>query len=157
MKPIVCIIGTALLSVLIGTSIDLHAQMFVFPEKGQTKDQQEFDQFTCHKWAKEQTGFDPNQTSTAAAPAPPEQGQAVRGAARGAAVGAIGGAIGGNAGKGAAIGAAVGGGAGMIRRRRAEMHYDEQVQEASVQRQQQQQEFNRAYGVCLEGKGYKVG
>ncbi len=157
MKPVVCIIGTALLTSVIGISADAHAQMFVFPEKGQTKDQQELDQFTCHKWAKEQTGFDPNQTSMAAAPAPPEQGQAVRGAARGAALGAIGGAIGGNAGKGAAIGAAVGGGAGAVRRRRAEMHYEGQVQEASAQRQQQQGEFNRAYGVCLEGKGYKVG
>jgi hypothetical protein len=157
MKPVVCLMGTALLSGLIGISADAHAQMFIFPEKGQSKDQQELDQFTCYKWAKEQTGIDPNQTSMAAAPPPPEQGQAVRGAARGAAIGAIGGAIGGNAAKGAAIGAGVGGGAGAIRHRRAEMRYEEQVQEASAERQQQQQQFNRAYGVCLEGKGYKVG
>lgn len=157
MKSVLCLIGTALLSGLIGISVDVHAQMFIFPEKGQSKDQQELDQFTCYKWAKEQTGIDPNQTSTAAAPAPPGQGQVVGGAARGAALGAIGGAIGGNAGKGAAIGAAVGGGAGAMRRRRAEMQYEQQVQEASAERQQQQQQFNRAYGVCLEGKGYKVG
>ncbi len=156
MKPVVCLIGTAMLSGLIGVSADVHAQVFIYPEKGQTKDQQEFDQFTCHKWAKEQTGFDPNQ-QTAAAPPPPQRGQAVGGAARGAAVGAIGGAIGGNAGKGAAIGAGVGGGVGMMRRRRAEMQYEQQVQETSAERQQQQQGFNRAYGVCLEGKGYKVG
>jgi hypothetical protein len=151
------VIGLALLVSVVVLSTGGQAQMFIYPEKGQSKDQQEFDQFTCYKWAKEQTGIDPNQTSTAAAPAPPQQGQAVHGAARGAAVGAIGGAIGGNAGKGAAIGAGVGAGAGMMRRRRAEMQYEEQVQEVSAERQQQQQEFNRAYGVCLEGKGYKVG
>ncbi|MDF0643301.1 MAG: YMGG-like glycine zipper-containing protein [Nitrospira sp.] len=141
---------------LIGFSSDIGAQMFVYPEKGQTKDQQELDQFTCYKWAKEQTGIDPYR-QTAAAPPPPEGGQAVRGAARGAALGAVGGAIGGNAGKGAAIGAAVGGGAGMMRRRRAEMEYEHQVEEQAADRQAAQQTFNRAYGVCLEGKGYKVG
>jgi hypothetical protein len=138
-------------------STDAHSQMFIFPEKGQSKDQQEFDQFTCSKWAKEQTGIDPNQTSAAPAPTAPQGGQALRGAAGGAALGAIGGAIAGDAGKGAAIGAAVGGGAGMMRRRRSEMQYEQQVQQASAQQQQSQQKFNRAYSVCLEGKGYKVG
>jgi hypothetical protein len=151
------VIGLALLVSVVALLTEGQAQMFIYPEKGQSKDQQELDQFTCYKWAKEQTGIDPNQTSVAAAPPPPEKGQAVHGAARGAAVGAIGGAIGGDAGKGAAIGAAVGGGAGAMRRRRSEMHYEEQVQEASAERQKQQQQFNRAYGVCLEGKGYKVG
>jgi hypothetical protein len=152
-----CVAGMAAFIALIGFSSDLGAQMFVFPEKGQTKEQQEMDQFTCYKWAKEQTGIDPNQQTAAAAPPPPQGGQAVRGAAGGAALGAIGGAIGGDAGKGAAIGAAVGGGVGATRRRRAEMEYQHQVQEQAADRQASQQKFNRAYGVCLEGKGYKVG
>lgn len=157
MHPVTFIAGAALMIGLIGISLDAHAQMFIFPEKGQSKDQQEFDQFTCHKWAKEQTGFDPNQQAAAAPPPPPQGGQAVRGAAGGAALGAIGGAIAGDAGKGAAVGAAVGGGAGAMRRRRAEMEYQHQVQEQAADRQASQQTFNRAYGVCLEGKGYKVG
>lgn len=157
MKPIACMIGTALLTGVIGVSVDAHAQMYIFPEKGQTKDQQEFDQFTCYKWAKEQTGIDPNQQTAAAAPPPPQGGEVVHGAARGAALGAIGGAIGGNAGKGAAIGAAVGGGAGAMRRHRAEMEYEHEVEAQAASRQADQQNFNRAYGVCLEGKGYKVG
>ena len=33
--------------------------VFVYPSKGQTKDQQEQDEFACYKWGKEQTGFDP--------------------------------------------------------------------------------------------------
>lgn len=144
-----------LLGVIVST--DTLAGMFVYPEKGQSKDQQEMDQFTCYKWAKEQTGIDPNQTSTAAAPAPPQQGQVASGAMRGAAVGAVGGAIAGDAGKGAAAGAAVGGGAGAVRKRRGEMQYEQSVQAASSDQQQKQQVFNRAYGTCLEGKGYKVG
>ena len=151
-----CIASVILMGLVFG-STDSRAQMFIFPEKGQTKDQQEFDQFTCHKWAKEQTGIDPNQQAAAPPPPAPEGGQAVKGAARGAAVGAIGGAIGGDAGKGAAIGAAVGGGAGAMRRRRSEMHYEQQVQGQAAHQQADQQKFNRAYGVCLEGKGYKVG
>ena len=132
-------------------------EVFVYPSKGQTKEQQEQDEFACYKWAKEQTGIDPNQVSVAAAPPPPESGQVAKGAARGAAVGAIGGAIGGDAGKGAAVGAAVGGGAGVARRRRSEMQYQESVKQSSAAQQQKQQEWNRAYGVCLSGKGYKVG
>lgn len=145
----------AVLTVAAGTPAT--AEMFLYPEKGQSREQQEFDQFTCQKWAKEQTGIDPQQLAAAPSPPPPESGQAVRGATRGAALGAIGGAIGGNAGKGAAIGAAVGGGAGVIRRRRAEMSYEESTARASQEQQVRQQEFNRAYSVCLTGKGYKVG
>ncbi|MDN5940246.1 MAG: glycine zipper domain-containing protein [Nitrospira sp.] len=151
------IVVAALLVVLAGISADAGAQMFIFPEKGQSKDQQEFDQFTCHKWAKEQTGIDPNQQAAAPAPQAPERGQAVGGAMRGAALGAIGGAIAGDAGKGAAIGAAVGGGAGMMRRRRSEMQYEQKTQAQAANNQGSQQTFNRAYSVCLEGKGYKVG
>ena len=39
------------------------AKMFIYPEKGQTKEQQEFDEFQCHKWAVEQTGIDPAQVA----------------------------------------------------------------------------------------------
>lgn len=77
------IVASALLVGLFGISADVGAQMFIFPEKGQTKDQQEFDQFSCYKWAKEQTGIDPNQQAAAPAPQAPQGGQAVRGAAGG--------------------------------------------------------------------------
>ena len=62
------VVSMAVLVTLVGISTDLQAQMFVFPEKGQSKEQQEQDQFTCYKWAKEQTGFDPNQQVAAAPP-----------------------------------------------------------------------------------------
>lgn len=75
----------------------------------------------------------------------------------GAALGAIGGAIAGNAGEGAAIGAAAGGGLGMMRQRRAERGYQEEVQEASAKNQQTRATFDRAHNVCMEAKGYKIG
>jgi len=154
---ILFMIGVTTVFTLVLALSNAQAQMFIYPLKGQTSDQQEFDEFTCHKWAKEQTGFDPNQ-QTAVTSAPKQRhGGILGGAMGGAALGAIGGAIAGDAGKGAAIGAAVGGGAGAISQRRGNSRAQEQQQQASAQQQQTNQTFNRAYGVCLEGKGYKVG
>ena len=131
------------------------ADVFVYPSKGQTKEQQEQDEFSCYKWAKEQTGFDPNQPMQQAA-APPPQGGAVKGAARGAAIGAVGGAIGGDAGKGAAIGAGVGAAGGAMRRRHAA------EQQAAAQEKAKQAYnadvggYKRAFGACMTGRGYTV-
>ena len=151
--------GIAALTFALGlvlVSTAAQAQMFVYPENGQSPQQQQQDEFACNQWATQQTGINPNQQAYAPPP-PPQQGGALRGAAGGAALGAIGGAIGGNAGKGAAIGAGVGGAVGMYRRRQGEMQYQQQVQQQSAQQQQSGQAFNRAYSACLGGKGYKVG
>lgn len=137
-------------------STNVQAQLFVYPEKGQSPEQQEQDEFACHKWAKQQTGIDPNEQVQVAS-ASPRQGGALKGAAGGAALGAIGGAIGGDAGKGAAIGAGAGAILGSVKRRRGEMEYRRSVEEAAAEQQQQRATFNRAYGTCLTGRGYKVG
>ncbi len=142
---------------LLGATAESRGEMFIFPEKGQSKEQQEQDEFACYKWAKEQTGIDPNKTTAAAPPPAPESGQVARGAASGAAVGAIGGAIAGDAGKGAAAGAAVGGGAGAVRKRGAQKEYQKEVEQQATSQQAKQETFNRAYGTCMQGKGYKVG
>jgi hypothetical protein len=143
----------------------LAKDFYVYPQKGQSAEQQEKDEFDCFKWAKQQSGFDPmnpgsTTTTTTAAPPPPTEGGTVKGAARGAAIGAIGGAIGGDAGKGAAIGAGTGAAVGTMRRRDAERKY------ASEQQYRQQQtkssssagrsNYNRAYSACMEGRGYTV-
>jgi hypothetical protein len=86
------------------------AEIYVYPKPGQSQDAFEKDQYECHNWAKQQTGFDPGAPPQAAAAPPPQQGGAVHG--RGAGCrgrGRVGGAIAGDAGKGAAVGAAVGG------------------------------------------------
>jgi hypothetical protein len=138
------------------SDIALGLDIFVYPGKGQTKEQQEQDEFACYKWAKDQTGVDPTQPVQQAAAAPPPGREVGRGAARGAAVGAIGGAIGGDAGKGAAIGAGVGAAAGVARRRQAE-----QQQQAAQQQARQQQEasingYKRAFSACMTARGYTV-
>jgi hypothetical protein len=35
--------------------------LIIYPKNGQSKDQQAADQFECHGWARNQTGFDPTQ------------------------------------------------------------------------------------------------
>jgi hypothetical protein len=135
----------------------------IYPNKGQSAEQQEKDKFECYTWAKGQTGFDPMQVPTATAPPPgqqPPKRNAVRGAAGGALVGVTAGAIAGDAGKGAAIGAASGALIGGMRRR------DQQQQQQQAQQQWEQEQaanyasqrnnYNRAYGACLEGRGYTV-
>jgi hypothetical protein len=37
-------------------------QLFVYPKKGQSEEQQSTDRFECHRWAVEQSGFDPTVT-----------------------------------------------------------------------------------------------
>jgi len=37
------------------------ADIFVYPKPGQSQQQFQQDQFDCHGWAKQQTGFDPAQ------------------------------------------------------------------------------------------------
>lgn len=116
----------------------------IYPAKGQSLEKMEKDQAECYTWAKKQTGFDPIAQQ---APAEGPSGERVRGAARGAAGGALIGAAAGNAGKGAAIGAASGAVIGGIRKRHRQ---EQQAASAAAGRN----EYNRAYGACLEGRGY---
>ena len=151
---IICVSATLNLVVFMPAA---QSDMFIFPTEGQSADQQELDEFTCYKWAKGQTGFDPNQQVAQTSAPKRHRGGALGGAMGGATLGAIGGAIGGNAGKGAAIGAGVGAAGGLMRQGRKNAQSEREHQGAVAQNQQNRQTFNRAYGVCLEGKGYKVG
>ena len=35
--------------------------VFMYPQNGQSQEQQSTDRYECHKWAQDQTGFDPTQ------------------------------------------------------------------------------------------------
>src|SRR5262245_66003155 len=88
-------------------------QLYVYPARGQSPQQEESDKGQCYGWAVQQTGFNPADPQVGGPPPPPAyspqpqapQGGMFRGAMGGAALGAVGGAIGGDAGKRAAIGA----------------------------------------------------
>ena len=138
-------------------------QLYVYPLKHQSNQQQDKDRYECHRWAVDQTGYDPSKAypnnPTYADPQPyqPSQPHVLKGAGRGAALGAVGGAITGNAGKGAAAGAAMGGLAGGFRRR-DERHQQaaQQQANASSANASQQMNYTRAMAACLEGRGYSV-
>jgi len=145
--------------------------VFVFPAKNQGAQQQSHDETACFGWAKTQTGIDPMAikpqvaSSAPAKPATdPASGQVARGAARGAVAGTAIGAVAGDTGKGAAIGATAGALGGISNRSRARQQADQQQQQASAQQQeqahasvqQQKATYNRAFGACMEGKGYTV-
>lgn len=143
------LISTLLLSLC---SIDAWSQnqLMIYPAKGQNSQQQQQDQYQCHTWSVQQSGFDPSN--------PPVQNsprlggaakETLRGGARGAAAGAAIGAIAGDAGKGAAIGATAGG------FKRGFQERDRQQQAASAP-PPGLDNYNRAMKSCLGARGYSV-
>ncbi len=128
----------------------------VYPAKGQSAQQKEKDDKECNAWAKKDTGIDP---AVGSGPAPQQTGPApgggdrLRGAARGAVGGAAIGAIAGDTGTGAGVGAVAGTMAGGAKARQKQAAQNDAAQ------QQQQQSLNtyyRAYGACMEGRGYTI-
>lgn len=128
----------------------------IYPAKGQSQQQTEKDKHACYGWAKNQTGFDPMQPPPATQAPPPPQGERIRGAARGAAAGAAIGAIAGDAGKGAAAGAVGGTMVGGMRQRQNRRQSAAAQQQQSDAYQSGRDQYNRAYGACMEGRGYTV-
>jgi len=130
--------------------------LVTYPAKGQSAEQQDKDESQCYAWAKDKTGIDP----VAVANAPTQDsgpavggGERARGAARGALGGVAIGAIAGDAGKGAAIGAVAGTMVGGHRARKNKAAKEQQAEQAKAGTLQH---FNKAFGVCMEGRGYVV-
>jgi hypothetical protein len=123
------------------SSRQVAAQAYVYPAKGQSQQQQDIDTAECNRWA---------QSQAPTGPSGPDRGGRVAGtvggAARGAALGAAVGAIAGNAGKGAAAGAVVGGVGG----RGAAVNRERDRQAAA------NDSYTRAFGACMEARGYSV-
>lgn len=156
--------------------------MFAFAKNGQDADQQLKDENSCYGAAKQQSGVDPQapppptksadqkaaEQKAAADSAPQAKGGRVRGAARGAAAGAGLGAIGGDAGTGAAVGAAAGTMKGAQKQRQANAASKQQAAANTAAQQQQQEQlanaghaddldtFKRAFGACMDARGYSV-
>ena len=130
---------------------------YVYPTQGQSPDQMDRDKYDCYNWAKQQTGYDP-----ANPPPPPSSSggtttSAGEGAAKGAAIDLVVGGL--RRGprrsplRGAAVGAMVGGLVGGARKRDQQA---QQQQQTEQQQQGKQSDYNRAFGACLEGRGYTV-
>ncbi len=139
--------------------------IFIYPNKGQSQEQQERGKFECHSWAVRNSGFDPMKRPTASTPPPAReapQGGVGRGAFRGAALGAAIGGISkkGKAGRGAAIGALGGTMIGGMRRRdqrrREQQAQQNWAAQESARYDQGRNTYDRAQAACLGARGYTV-
>jgi hypothetical protein len=162
-KKITVALGALLWLIVAAPTVTLAIDMFIYPTRGQSAEQQDRDQWECRSWATQQTGFDPAARPRAITPPPAQQaprGGALRGAAGGAGIGAIGGAIGGNAGRGAAIGAVGGGLLGAVRRndqnRQNDFAQQQWAQQNVAHHEQNRSAWTRAVAACLQGRGYTV-
>jgi len=138
----------------------------VYPAEGQSQDQMEKDKFECYTWARDQTGFDPMKTPTTTS-GPPAKEKEVWGAGKtGVAGGATGAIVGGAArGKkgavrggliGAAGGALIGGARSSSQRNREQQKRKDWERKETNNYARARSEYNRAFGACMEGRGYSV-
>lgn len=131
--------------------------VFPYPKNNQSPGQQQKDESECYGWARQTTGIDP----AAPPPPPPEakqvKGGGVKGAAGGAVAGTAIGAIAGDTGTGAAIGATAGAMRGRRQQKKANKQAEQQAKAAAGQQQAQTLDtFKKAFGGCMEGRGYSV-
>jgi hypothetical protein len=138
----------------------------VYPAEGQSQDQMEKDKFECYTWARDQTGFDPMKTPTTKS-GPPAKEEKVWGAGKTAVAGGAGGAVvggvaGGKSGAltggliGVAGGALIGGARSSNQRDREEKKRQEWERREANNYARARNEYNRAFGACMEGRGYSV-
>jgi len=143
-------------------------QIYFYPNKGQSTEQQSRDHYACYNWAVDQTGFDPSASSiipeqrVRVVPMPPPGQDTIIMSIAGAVLGAL---IGGPhyAAQGAIIGAAGGAMAGAVSdisrqeaARQLEEAYANGNQARNVHKEKKALEFRRAMSACLEGRGYTV-
>lgn len=143
-------------------------QIYFYPNRGQSTEQQSRDHYSCYNWAVDQTGFDPSASSiipeqrVRVVPMPPPGQDTIIMSIAGAVLGAL---IGGphHAAQGAIIGAAGGAMAGAVSdisrqeaARQLEEAYANGNQARNVHKEKKALEFRRAMSACLEGRGYTV-
>jgi hypothetical protein len=152
-------IATSAGLVLIMSGGPASAEIFAYPKNGQTQEQFQMDQYQCHQWATGQTGADPTnpaQKQPAPPAGPPPPAAVAASATGGAIVGTMIGAISGHPGQGAAIGTAVGASAGMMKAGAKGKQQAEAKKKADAEAQAARASYDKAYSVCLEGRGYQV-
>lgn len=149
-------------------NISAITQIYFYPNKGQSVEQQSRDHYECYNWAVEQTGFDPSVSSIApeqrvrVVPMPPPGHDTVSMSIAGAVLGAL---IAGprHAGGGALFGAASGavlGAASDASRQETALQMEEAYQNRDkardLRREKKALQFRRAMSACMEGRGYTV-
>jgi len=136
-------------------------QPIIYPARGQSPQQQNADTGDCQVWATQTTGVNPaavaqqlaNQQPSYLSQPQSQPPQPLIGMLGG---GAIGGIVGG--GQGAAIGAIAGGLFGGWRQQQQQQQQQQWNQQQSADQfaQGQLASYNRAFGACMDGRGYVV-
>jgi len=150
---------TMITMLLFSASSAFASELYIYPAKGQSSEQQDKDKFECYTWARNDTGFDPMAPPTTTTAAPSSQkksGGAVRGGLGGAALGAIIGDSSKSAGRGAIAGGLIGGVRQSSHNRQVEQDRQQWEQRESANYSNNRNNYNRAYSACLEGRGYTV-
>jgi hypothetical protein len=149
-KPIRISLAVAVLALT--WSVQAQQKPAVYPAKNQSAAQQQKDDGECYTWAKGNTGVDPAALAAAPPPstAPAPTGDRAKGAVKGAVVGGL---VTGGDSHGAAAGAAVGMMAGGAKSRQKQQAA---AQQSTQQQQQAMGNFYKAYGACMQGRGYSV-
>jgi hypothetical protein len=139
-------------------------EVIAYPARGQTPEQLDRDRYDCHRWAAQQTGFDPTQSpSTPTGQSVAQEPVPGSGLAVGAIAGAVLGSIiapRGSEGGGAVVGAITGGaiGAAAENAERADAQRDRAMAQSSggAYHGDRAGAYRRAMSACLEGRGYSV-
>lgn len=149
--------------------------IYVYPSKGQTDEQLAEDRYSCHRWAANESGFDPSHFDDVAPPRTVKvpiprnetEGAATKGTVTGAVIGGVIGSREGDAAEGAVIGAVLGTVAGAAIEEHGQREAREQA-EAEARREADEiakhkaelalrkSNYRRALTACLEGRGFTV-
>ena len=166
--------GFATLYLLFSTAVN-GQDIYVYPAKKQTNEQLAEDRFACHRWAVDESGFDPSSIDgvelprTVRVPVPKNEakGAANKGAVTGAVVGGVIGSHDGDTAEGAVIGALLGTMAGAAiedkghRKAVAEAEAEakrqaDEIAKSKAELALRKSNYRRALTACLEGRGYTV-
>ena len=134
--------------------------MYFYPELSQDDSRQDRDRYECYRWAVRETGVDPGMTPVREVPPPRaavrDGSEVVAGAATGAVVGSVI-ASRGHGAEGAIIGAIF----GTLLGAAAQESRAQAAEQAHARRQAYAQvpmdNFRRAMGACMSGRGYRIG
>lgn len=149
-------------------SPELSTEVYFYPTRGQSPQQQDRDRYECYLWAVRKTGFDPSVPRLAphqqvmVVPEPPSGHDTATGALTGAIVGAAIGAphsTGEGAIVGAVAGAVLGAASDAARQEQADRlqeRYDQRNDQHYAELERQARKYRRAIAACLEGRGYSV-
>jgi hypothetical protein len=146
----------SLIVLLVLTPFAHGQELYVFPNDGQSQDQQDQDEFQCQRDATNRSGFDPMAVPRASSAPPKQEGGVVGGAARGALLGGAIGAVTGNTKKGLKTGAVGGGVLGGMQRAESNKQQEDWARRETENYQRQRNNWNRAFIACMEARGYTV-